>query len=78
MQGKQITVQLKIGAGGKNFGHITEKMVCDEFEAQTGMHLDKRKVELPADINSVGIYTATVKLAADVVAQFDINVEEKK
>ena len=78
IQGKQITVQLKIGAGGKNFGHITEKMVCDEFEAQTGMHLDKRKVELPADINSVGIYTATVKLAADVVAQFDINVEEKK
>ena len=53
-------------------------MVCDEFEAQRGMHLDKRKVELPADINSVGIYTATVKLAADVVAQFDINVEEKK
>lgn len=78
IQGKQITVQLKIGAGGKNFGHITEKMVCDEFEAQTGMHLDKRKVELPADINSVGIYTATVKLAPDVVAQFDINVEEKK
>jgi ribosomal protein L9 len=78
IQGKQITVQLKIGAGGKNFGHITEKMVSDEFEAQTGMHLDKRKVELPADINSVGIYTATVKLAADVVAQFDINVEEKK
>ena len=78
IQGKTITVQLKIGQGGKNFGHITEKMVCDEFEAQTGIHLDKRKVELPADINSVGIYTATVKLATDIIAHFDINVEEKK
>lgn len=78
IQGKTITVQLKIGQGGKNFGHITEKMVCDEFEAQTGIHLDKRKVELPADINTVGIYTATVKLASDIIANFDINVEEKK
>lgn len=78
IQGKQIKVQLKVGAGGKNFGHITDKLVCDEFQAQTGIHLDKRKVELPADINSVGIYTATVKLATDIVAQFEINVEEKK
>ena len=78
IQGKQIMVQLKVGAGGKNFGSITDKLVCDEFQAQTGIHLDKRKVELPADINSVGIYTATVKLAPDVIAQFEINVEEKK
>ena len=78
IQGKQIMVQLKVGANGKNFGHITDKLVCDEFLAQTGIHLDKRKVELPADINTVGIYTATVKLAPDIIAQFEINVEEQK
>ena len=41
------------------------------------MHLDKKKVELPGDINSIGIYTATVKLDTDIVASFEINVEEK-
>ena len=66
-----------MGVDGKVFGHITTKQVGDEFEAQTGIHLDKRKIELPADINSVGIYTANVSLAKDIVAQFAINVLEK-
>ncbi|UKI50443.1 MAG: hypothetical protein L6U99_03180 [Clostridium sp.] len=32
-----------MGANGKAFGYITTKQVSDEFEAQTGIHLDKRK-----------------------------------
>lgn len=77
IQGKFISLYIKVGADGKNFGHITTKLVCDEFEAQTGIHLDKRKVELPSEINSVGIFTATVKLDKDIVATFEINVIEK-
>ncbi len=75
IQGKKIVIKLKIGQGGKKFGSVTPKLVCDEFEAQTGIHLDKRKVELPAEINSIGIFTATVKLDTDIVAQFEIKVE---
>ena len=78
IQGKSIKIKIKVGVGGKNFGHITTKLVCDEFEAQTGIHLDKRKVELPAEINSIGIFTATVKLDVDIIAQFEIKVEEKE
>ena len=77
IQDKFISVYIKIGADGKTFGHITTKLVCDEFEAQTGIHLDKRKVELPSEINSVGIYTASVKLDKDIVATFEVNVLEK-
>ncbi|MBR6072223.1 MAG: 50S ribosomal protein L9 [Acholeplasmatales bacterium] len=77
IQGKSIHIKMKIGQDGKNFGKITTKLVCDEFEAQTGIHLDKRKVELPAEINSIGIFTATVKLDTDIVAQFEIKVEGK-
>ena len=77
IQGKFISIYIKVGADGKNFGHITTKLVCDEFEAQTGIHLDKRKVELPTEINSVGIFTASVKLDKDIIATFEINVIEK-
>ena len=77
IDGKTINIHIKMGVDGKVFGHITTKQVGDEFEAQTGIHLDKRKIELPADINSVGIYTANVSLAKDIVAQFAINVLEK-
>ena len=77
IDGKSIVIKIKIGNGGKVFGSITTKLVCDEFEAQHHLHLDKKKVELPGDINSIGIYTATVKLDTDIVATFEINVEEK-
>lgn len=77
IQGKFISVYIKVGADGKNFGHITTKYICEEFEAQTGIHLDKKKVELPAEINSVGIFTANVKLDKDIIATFEINVIEK-
>ena len=78
IQGKKIVIKIKIGQGGKKFGSVTPKLVCDEFEAQTGIHLDKRKVELPAEINSIGIFTATVKLDTDIIAQFEIKVEEQQ
>jgi len=77
INGKKINIKMKVGQDGKNFGKVTTKLVCDEFEAQTGIHLDKRKVELPAEINSIGIFTATVKLDSDIVAQFEIKVEGK-
>ena len=76
IQDKFISVYLKVGADGKNFGHITTKYVCEEFESQTGIHLDKKKVELPV-INSVGIFTASVKLDKDIIATFEVNVIEK-
>lgn len=78
IQDKFISIYIKVGVDGKLFGHISTKLVCDEFEAQTGIHLDKKKVELPADINSVGIFTASVKLEKDIIATFEINVIEKK
>ena len=77
IQDKFISLYIKMGADGKAFGSITTKLVCDEFEAQTGIHLDKRKVELPSEINSVGIFTASVKLDKDIVATFEIRVFEK-
>ena len=77
IQGKFISIHIKIGADGKAFGKITTQQVCDEFEAQTGIHLDKRKVDIPGEINSVGIFTGTVKLDKDIIATFEINVIEK-
>lgn len=77
IESKKINVYIRVGADGKTFGHITTKQICEEFEAQTGIRLDKRKVNLPADINSVGIYSATVDLYKQVQATIEINVLEK-
>lgn len=77
IENKPINIYIKVGNDGKPFGHITTKQIVEEYEAQTGIKLDKRKVELPSDIVSVGIYQATVNLSKDVVANIEINVLEK-
>ncbi len=78
IEGKSINVYIKVGQDGKTFGHITTKQITEEFEAQTGIHLDKKKVTLPADIDFVGIFKANVDLGKEIVATFDVHVLEKK
>ena len=77
IEAKKINLYIRVGADGRSFGHITTKQICEEYEAQTGIRLDKRKINLPSDINSVGIYTATVDLHKKVQANIEINVLEK-
>lgn len=77
IEAKSVNVFINIGADGKLFGSVTTKQIVEAFEEQTGIRVDKKKVELTSEINSVGIYTATVTLHKDVKAQFEINVLEK-
>lgn len=77
IESHHVTMHIKPGQDGKLFGSVTNKMVVEEFEKQTGIRLDKKKVELTSEINSIGIYTATVQLHRDVTAQIEINVIEK-
>lgn len=74
IENKTVTIYIKQGTDGKLFGHVTSKQVVDEFEAQNGIHLDKRKLELPADINAIGIYQGVINLDKDIQATFQINV----
>lgn len=74
IEDKSVTIYLKQGNDGKVFGHITTKQICEEFEAQNGIRLDKRKLELPAEINSIGIYQASIILDKDLIANFQVNV----
>lgn len=77
IDGKKISVPIQIGQDGKLFGSVTTKQIVEAFANEHGVLLDKKKVDLASEINSVGIYTASVTLHKDVKAQFEINVVEK-
>lgn len=77
IESKNVTVEIQIGKEGKLFGSITTKQIAEEFEKQNGILLDRKKIELPSEINSVGIFTAVISLHKDVKANFEINVIEK-
>ena len=74
---KSVMISIQIGHDGKMFGSVTTKQIVEAFEEQNQIVLDRKKVSLIGDINSVGIYTAVVNLYKDIQAQFDVHVVEK-
>ncbi len=77
IDGKSINIAIKMGDNNRFYGAVTSKQIADEFELQTGIKIDKKKINLDSEINSLGIYTAHIKLHKDIVASFEINVIEK-
>ncbi len=77
IDGKKVTLGIQIGQDGKLFGAVTTKQIVEAFEGAHHIMIDKKKVELSSEINSVGIYTATVQLHKDIKAIFEVHIVEK-
>jgi large subunit ribosomal protein L9 len=75
---EKITVELsaKAGEGGRLFGSITTKQIAEELQKKHGIKIDKRKMELPDAIRSLGHTKVPVKLHHEVVATLTVSVKE--
>ena len=69
-----LNMSIKIGEGGRVFGSITSKDIADVLEAQHGLAVDKRKIELKEAIKNLGAYNVNIKLHPEVSATVGINV----
>jgi large subunit ribosomal protein L9 len=70
---KVISVQVKAGQGGRLFGSVTATDLVDAIEAQTGIVLDRRQLQLDEPIKSLGEHMVQAKLHADV--QFPVTID---
>jgi len=68
-----LTIKAKSGEEGKLFGSVTSMDIAEAMKAQ-GVGIDKRKIILDEPIKRLGDYTITVKLHADVTADFKLTV----
>lgn len=73
IKGLAITIKAKTGEEGKLFGSVTSMDIADAMKAQ-GVDIDKRKISLAEPIKRLGDYTVSVKLHADVTADFKVSV----
>ena len=70
-----VKLKLKVGANGKLFGAITSKDVAEALMKQTGLEVDRRKIELAETVKLPGSYTAVAKLHPEISAKFNVIVE---
>ena len=70
-----VTMKVRVGENGKMFGSVTSKDVAEALIRQTGLDIDRRKIELKSPVKGIGEYTAVAKLYTDITAAFSVMVE---
>ncbi|SNT46695.1 large subunit ribosomal protein L9 [Asanoa hainanensis] len=78
LEGLKVSLQVRAGDGGRLFGSVTPVEIVDAVKAAGGPSLDRRRLELPGAIKSIGSYPVKVKLHPEVTANFDVTVNRSK
>lgn len=74
---KKVVMKIKTGEGGRVFGSISTKEIAQAAKEQTGLDLDKKKMQLNESIKSLGTYEIPVKLHPQVTAKLMVQVVEE-
>jgi large subunit ribosomal protein L9 len=69
----EVTVPAKAGEEGKLFGSVTVVQIA-ELMAARGVEIDRRRIDLPEPIKTVGDHAVTVRLHREVNATLRLKV----
>lgn len=70
---KPLTIPVRVGSEGKLFGSVTASDLVDAAKATFGVSLDKKKLDLPKPLRTVGTHKVKIRLLKGVTA--DLQVE---
>lgn len=76
LKGKEVTVNIKVGEGGRTFGSISTKEISDAAKKQLGYDIDKKKMQLPTPIKELGTTMVPIKLHPKVTGELKVIVKE--
>ena len=74
LEAQQVTISAHAGDSGRLFGAVTSREVAEAVKAGGGPELDRRTIEIPTPIKSVGPAQALVRLHPEVQATVALEV----
>ncbi len=69
-----VELKAKAGEDGRLFGSIPSKQIADALQKQYKVKIDKRKLDLPNPIRTLGYTKVPAKLHTDVTATLNVHV----
>ncbi|HHY13060.1 MAG TPA: 50S ribosomal protein L9 [Thermoanaerobacterales bacterium] len=75
LEGQEFIIKAKAGEKGRLFGSITSKDIVDSIKDKFDLVIDRRKIELPEPIKSIGSHDVNIRIYAGVVATIKVVVE---
>ena len=70
----KVVIKTKSGEGGRLFGSITSKDIAEEAAKQTGISVDKKKIQLKNPIKMTGTFEVDIKLYPEVTGKLTVQV----
>lgn len=74
---QKVVMKVKTGEGGRIFGSVSTKEIAQAAKEQTGLDLDKKKMQLADAIKALGTYEVPLKLHPKVTAKLTVQVVEE-
>jgi large subunit ribosomal protein L9 len=74
LEGLKVKLTTRAGEGGRLFGSVTSSDVVGAVKAAGGPILDKRSLELPGHIKTIGGHKVVVKIHSNVTATLNVDV----
>ncbi|MBM3259430.1 MAG: 50S ribosomal protein L9 [Candidatus Sericytochromatia bacterium] len=74
LEGVEVRLEAKAGSEHRLYGAITSKEIATALKAQTGIELDKRKLELEEPIKALGHFRLVARLHPEVSAAVRVHV----
>lgn len=73
LDGLTLSIGAKVGESGKIFGSVTTIQIADALKEQ-GIEIDRKKIDLPAEVKTEGEYVAKIDLHREIKAEVKFNV----
>jgi large subunit ribosomal protein L9 len=70
----KVNLRTQAGSSGRLFGSVTAATIADAVKDAGGPELDKRRIEVPHPIKTVGGHEVSVRLHPEVSATITLNV----
>lgn len=71
-----LTFQVRVGEQQRLYGSITSKDIADELARTAGITIDRRDIDLPEPLKTLGSYAVPVKLGHDVKGAINVTLQE--
>lgn len=76
IQSATLRIGAKAGTSGKIFGSVNNSQIANAIREQLGIEIERRKIEIPEEVKSLGSYTANLNLHKQVKATVNFEVVE--
>ncbi|EFL24705.1 MULTISPECIES: 50S ribosomal protein L9 [Streptomyces] len=74
LEGVKVQLKTRAGDAGRLFGSVTPADIASAIKDAGGPDVDKRRIEVPQPIKTLGAHQVSVRLHAEVAAKVGVEV----